>query len=82
MTMCGDTPDLTFERILTDELVRLMMASDGVDEAAMRALLEDARRAVLARGAGARGRRGRPDGAPPWRAGRARAEPAMAMAIW
>jgi hypothetical protein len=49
MSMCGHGPDLTFENILADALVRLVMASDGVSEAELRLVLENARRAVAAR---------------------------------
>ena len=47
--MCGHSSDLTFENILADTLVRLVMASDGVSEAELRLVLENARRAVVAR---------------------------------
>jgi len=49
--MCGDNPRLTLERILADDLVRLVMASDGVSEDELRIVLENAREAVIARGA-------------------------------
>jgi hypothetical protein len=48
-TMCDHGPDLMIERILADELVRLAMASDGINEEEMQRLLEHARRAVVGR---------------------------------
>ena len=47
--MRSHSPDLRFENILNDALVRLVMASDGVSEAELRLVLENARRAVVAR---------------------------------
>lgn len=47
--MCSHSSVLTFENILADALVRLVMASDGVSEAELRLVLENARRAVVAR---------------------------------
>lgn len=52
--MCGDNPRLTLERILADDLIRLVMASDGVSEAELRVVLENARRAVAAHGSARR----------------------------
>ena len=42
-------PTLTFETFLTDPLIRLVMASDGVSVAEMAALLESAGQAVARR---------------------------------
>ncbi len=48
--MCQDEQRaLTFETILTDPLIRLMMASDGVSLAELVGMLEVAREAVAAR---------------------------------
>lgn len=47
--MCSHSSALTFENILADTLVQLVMASDGVSEAELRLVLENARRAVVAR---------------------------------
>jgi hypothetical protein len=48
--MCQDEQRaLTFETILTDPLIRLMMASDGVSLAELVNVLEVAREAVAAR---------------------------------
>ena len=47
--MCSYSPKLTFENILADALVRLVMVADGVSEAELRLVLENARDAVVAR---------------------------------
>lgn len=47
--MCADTNDLTYEAMLTDPLIRLMMASDGVTEEQLVAVLREAAAAVEAR---------------------------------
>lgn len=61
--MCADeTGALTFESLLTDPLVRLVMASDGVSLSELISVLEVAREAVAAREAAAL----RPRGAPVW----------------
>ena len=50
--MCDHSPALTIERILGDELVRLVMASDGIGEAEMRHVLEQAVTAIIRRNRG------------------------------
>lgn len=47
--MCGHDPALTFETILADSLVRLVMIADGVSEEELRIVLENARDAVISR---------------------------------
>jgi hypothetical protein len=37
--MCADTADLTYETLLADPLIRLVMQSDGVTEAQFAAVL-------------------------------------------
>jgi hypothetical protein len=51
--MCNHSLDLTIERILADELVQLAMASDGVTEAEMQRVLEQAQKAIVGRNGGA-----------------------------
>jgi hypothetical protein len=79
--MCRHSPGLTFEHILADDLVRLVMASDGIDEAELRLVLENARRAVNARDseAGISERRRSVAAEPRGPAERARAEPAFSI---
>lgn len=74
--MCSHSSDPMFENILADALVRLVMASDGVSEAELRLVLENARRAVVARDFAAMIARGKESGADGRRtvAGDARAE--------
>src|SRR5258708_7848274 len=49
-SMCqSDSQQLTFETLLSDPLVRLVMQSDGVSTADLVAVLEIAREAVVAR---------------------------------
>lgn len=50
--MCDHSADLTIERILGDELVQLVMASDGIGEADMRHVLEQAVTAIIRRNRG------------------------------
>jgi SelR domain len=50
--MCDHNRDLTIERILGDELVRLVMVSDGIGEAEMRHVLEQAVTAIIRRNRG------------------------------
>lgn len=48
--MCGKIKhEVTFGNILSDPLVRLVMASDGVSDAELRMILASARRAVASR---------------------------------
>jgi hypothetical protein len=51
-TMCDHGPDLTIERMLADELVRLAMDSDGIGKEEMRRVLEQARNAIIGRNSG------------------------------
>ncbi len=47
--MCDDLRALSFENLLTDPLIRLVMKSDGVTHSDMVAVLEVARAAAMAR---------------------------------
>jgi hypothetical protein len=47
------TAKLTYENMLSDPLIRLMMASDGVTPREFSAVMENAREAVVARQANA-----------------------------
>ena len=48
--MCKDeAKTLTYETLLSDPLAHLLMASDGVSPAELRAVLENARAAIAAR---------------------------------
>ena len=48
--MCkNEAQTLTFETLLSDPLAHMVMASDGVTQAELRALLERARAAIAAR---------------------------------
>ena len=46
---CGQEPRLTFETMLTDPLIRLVMDSDGVSMPEMLDVLETARQALVRR---------------------------------
>jgi hypothetical protein len=75
--MCHQSPALTIDSILKDSLVRLVMASDGVDETELRNVLEKARRAVARRSATRGQRAARPPIVPPKRTADARLQPAL-----
>lgn len=47
--MCADRSDLTYEAMLTDPLIRLVMQSDGVTHDQLVAVLREAAAAVQAR---------------------------------
>ena len=47
--MCANTADLTYEAMLTDPLIQLVMQSDGVTHAQLVAVLREAAEAMQAR---------------------------------
>lgn len=47
--MCADRSDLTYEAMLTDPLIRMVMQSDGVTHEQLVAVLRDAATAVQSR---------------------------------
>lgn len=47
--MCNHSLNFMIQRILADELVQLAMASDGVTEAEMQRVLEQAHKAIIGR---------------------------------
>jgi hypothetical protein len=46
--MCANTAELTYETMLTDPLIQLVMQSDGVSHAQLAAVLRDAAKAMQA----------------------------------
>jgi hypothetical protein len=47
--MCANTAELSYETMLTDPLIQLVMQSDGVSHAQLVAVLHDAAEAMQAR---------------------------------